>query len=396
MKSVKEPRLEWRDAPGPRRRVPHKRELLELAIEQRPESERLHCELGDALLRDGAHEQAVRAYGRALELAPRSAEAAFGLGSALTELNRIDDAIAQFRLAGGVRPDHPETHAQCGRALARAGRDEEALAELRLALDLAPTHFEALRTLTRLLINRNDYEGIRVACHASLERVPGNAAALAFKSQALLALGEYEAARDLLDTDRFVRISHLDPPAAGEGSEPFLAALERSVRANPGHEFEPEHRTARRGSRADLTPSAHQPEAMLRDLVKDVMQDYRQALLADASHPFCAAAPNRASVTMWTNILSGGGYHTPHIHPAAWVSGVYYVKVPGGGAGQSGVLELACTEPLFAGHANPLVRPVRPEAGMLVLFPSYFYHRTIPTEGSEERIAVAFDLVAAP
>jgi uncharacterized protein (TIGR02466 family) len=99
---------------------------------------------------------------------------------------------------------------------------------------------------------------------------------------------------------------------------------------------------------------------------------------------------------MWTTILSGGGYHTPHIHPAAWLSAAYYVKVPGGAAEQSGVLELACTAPLFAGHENPLTRPVQVQAGMLVLFPSYFYHRTVPTRSREERISVAFDLVPEP
>jgi tetratricopeptide (TPR) repeat protein len=390
------PNLEWRDSPERGSRLPHKRELLHLAIQQRPDSGLLHRQLGDVLLRSGAHEDAAHAFTRALELAPGNAEAAFGLGSALTELNRIDEAIARFREADAVRPGHAETHVRWGRALAKAGRNDEALAGLRVALQLNPAHFQALHTLTRLLINRNDHAGICAECDISLERAPGNAAALALKSQALLALGELEAARALLDVDRFVRIVHPEPPPSRQGSESFLAALERSIRANSGHEFEPESRTARGGSRADLQPAANQPEAILRDMVQALMQDYRRSLLADMSHPFCAGAPNRACLAMWANILSEGGYHTPHIHPAAWVSGVYYVKVPGGGAEKSGVLELACTEPLFAGHANPLMRPVPAQAGMLVLFPSYFYHRTIPTRSREERISVAFDMVAEP
>jgi hypothetical protein len=41
----------------------------------------------------------------------------------------------------------------------------------------------------------------------------------------------------------------------------------------------------------------------------------------------------------------------------------------------------------------PEVQTIRPEEGMLVLFPSYFYHRTIPFESTEERISIAFDAV---
>jgi hypothetical protein len=35
-----------------------------------------------------------------------------------------------------------------------------------------------------------------------------------------------------------------------------------------------------------------------------------------------------------------------------------------------------------------------PYEGLMVLFPSYFYHRTIPFEGDSARISLAFDVVA--
>lgn len=365
MSSGLAPALEWCDVPGPRRRVPRQRELLTRAIQQRPDSVLLHVQLGDVLLRAAEYEDAARAFARAVELGPGDADAALGLGNALA-----------------------------GRALAKAGRDDAALAELRAALVLNPSHFQALHALARLLVDRRDYAGILAECETSLARAPGNSAALALKSQALLALGHDDAARELLDVDRFARIDRPEQPPSAAGAESFLAALERSLRASPGLEFEPEHRTARGGSRADLRPTPRQPEAMLRDMIQEVVQAYRRSLLDDTSHPFAAAAPNRASLVMWTNILSAGGYHTPHVHPAAWLSGVYYVRVPGGAEEHRGTLELACTEPMFKGHANPLMRPVLPEPGMLVLFPSYFYHRTLPIRSAEERIAVAFDVVA--
>ena len=42
---------------------------------------------------------------------------------------------------------------------------------------------------------------------------------------------------------------------------------------------------------------------------------------------------------------------------------------------------------------QPNVETIRPEEGMLVLFPSYFYHRTIPFESAQQRICIAFDAI---
>jgi hypothetical protein len=48
---------------------------------------------------------------------------------------------------------------------------------------------------------------------------------------------------------------------------------------------------------------------------------------------------------------------------------------------------IATTPALHAEHV------VRPEVGMLVLFPSYFWHGTVPISGNQTRLTVAFDAV---
>ena len=57
----------------------------------------------------------------------------------------------------------------------------------------------------------------------------------------------------------------------------------------------------------------------------------------------------------------------------------------------------------FGGHdlgeALALPGPTRrlqPDPGTLVLFPAYFYHRTIPFAGAGRRISIAFDVLLAP
>ncbi len=41
----------------------------------------------------------------------------------------------------------------------------------------------------------------------------------------------------------------------------------------------------------------------------------------------------------------------------------------------------------------PEVRFYRPEEGLMFLFPSYFYHRTVPFESEQQRVSVAFDIL---
>lgn len=37
---------------------------------------------------------------------------------------------------------------------------------------------------------------------------------------------------------------------------------------------------------------------------------------------------------------------------------------------------------------------MRPEEGLMVLVPSYFYRRTVPTESADLRVSIAFDVLA--
>ena len=94
-------------------------------------------------------------------------------------------------------------------------------------------------------------------------------------------------------------------------------------------------------------------------------------------------------------ILQAQGHQRPHIHPSGWLSGVYYVRVPRsvGGATHYGCIELG-KPPANIGCRRPHeARRVAPQAGRMLLFPSYVYHHTIPFHDDENRISFAFDVV---
>jgi len=99
----------------------------------------------------------------------------------------------------------------------------------------------------------------------------------------------------------------------------------------------------------------------------------------------------------WINVLGRGGLNTPHDHPA-WVwSGCYYVSVPAGDSELGGNIEFLDSRtnvrtltvegaPCFASKFT-----MKPEAGMLLLFPSYLRHWVYPNDSEAHRVTIAFN-----
>jgi hypothetical protein len=97
---------------------------------------------------------------------------------------------------------------------------------------------------------------------------------------------------------------------------------------------------------------------------------------------------------MWSVKLRPGGYHIDHVHPQGWLSSACYIETvaPKGREGwirfgQPGVK----TQPAMEAEHF-----VEPKPGMLVLFPSYMWHGTVPFTGDKPRLTFAFDLVPGP
>lgn len=111
-------------------------------------------------------------------------------------------------------------------------------------------------------------------------------------------------------------------------------------------------------------------------------------------------APNlkiQFELVAWASVNRKGHYNTSHVHPGATWSGVYYVD-PGDepeGKGRSAVLELE--HPIQAMVMNffpgllPSTLVVRPEAGLIVLFPGSLVHNVRIYQGERPRICVAFN-----
>ena len=107
----------------------------------------------------------------------------------------------------------------------------------------------------------------------------------------------------------------------------------------------------------------------------------------------------RFTVWAWANVLETGGYNLVHDHPRHGWSGVYYV-VPGNNLSANelaGQIEFIDPRNLVDAHplpGNPFAGEVRikPEAGMMLMFPGWLKHYVHPYQGAEPRISISFNV----
>jgi uncharacterized protein (TIGR02466 family) len=96
----------------------------------------------------------------------------------------------------------------------------------------------------------------------------------------------------------------------------------------------------------------------------------------------------------WAVLMKEGDSNSPHIHPDACLSGVYYVETVDKPFPQ-GCIEFI--NPVETLSFNELLRAdscfkISPAAGELILFPSYLTHYVYPFKGPGERICIAFNV----
>ena len=401
-----------------------------------------HNDLGNALQAAGRLDEAAAVYCRALALDPAMAEAHLNLGHARRGAGDLDGAAAAYAEAARLRPDHAGAVLYVGLVHHAQGEPESAARAFRRAIALDPKNAEARFALGNALyaldalddavrayeeaaalkadildasfavgkprhvhahLDGGDPHAAVAACDAYLARHPGASGALAMKAIALRESGDAAAARALLDFDRFLRPVRRVPPAGFASVAAFNEALAAHVRNHPTLRDAPASYSMEGGkSTGELFPGTATAVvapavAAFREAVARAVEEYRDALPAAPDHPFVAAAPARFKATAWGVVLDAGAFQVPHIHPSAWLSGVYYVRLPeivtDLGAAHAGWIEFGRPYWDFAIRVEPETRLVKPEEGLMLLFPSYMFHRTLPFAGPGERISIAFDIL---
>lgn len=276
--------------------------------------------------------------------------------------------------------DAPRAHAHAERALARAPHEHGLLAvaaEASLAAglpDAAARRASALRAVA-----------------------PHDQQAIGLLATAWRAMGDPRYG-ELYDYDAFVKTWRLDTPEGWPSLDAWLADMTRSLNGLHTLEAHPMGQSLRQGTQTSQS-LARSPDPAIRGLFEAIRQPIHRHIetLGRGRDALRARATGRFRLNgSWSVRLKPGGRHVNHMHPKGWLSSACYIALPdtvdaGGREGWIAFGEpgVPTTPPLPAEHW------VRPEPGMLVLFPSYMWHGTAPFSGDQTRLTCAFDVVPA-
>lgn len=119
--------------------------------------------------------------------------------------------------------------------------------------------------------------------------------------------------------------------------------------------------------------------------------------LANTDHPLSRLQPAKLAISCWGTVCGPHGYMPAHVHENAWLSGVTYLSVPtDAGNEDSGKVEFG-RPPVgeFRYTYEPRTHEVAPADGMLLTFPAYYWHGTLPHTSSEPRVSIGFNVLGA-
>lgn len=226
---------------------------------------------------------------------------------------------------------------------------------------------------------------------------PADGEALAMRADALRSAGDPRY-RQLLDYTSFVQTSCIDTPPGWVDLAGYLQDLRIALtRAHTLHAH-PIGNSLRRGSQIQLLPEQSESAAIraFPSAVDRSIRRYMQSL-GSGEDPMRSRSTGRYRLNgMWSVRLRPLGFHVSHYHPAGWISSACYVDIPAAVARRGGEGWLKFGEPAFP--TRPALGPeyfVKPEPGLLALFPSYLWHGTAAFSGGSDecRLTIAFDVV---
>ena len=209
--------------------------------------------------------------------------------------------------------------------------------------------------------------------------------------RALHTLNRFMEIRELLNYSTMIFKAYLPELITQTDIAELNQSLTKFFLSHPKQQYEPGEHATRHGTRLHFEPDWHPSLVAIAGEIKTSVENY-----------FCQAnmaTDSAFELNFWAVTMNEQGYQTPHVHPDGVVSGVYYVRSSSVGleldskADQDQAHQPAPGCLMFKQVESPEDYCIHPREGLLVLFPSYFYHQTVPLDHDNKRISIAFDVV---
>lgn len=381
------------------------------AIALRPDFVEAHSTLNELYWQRGQFERYGESYAEVhRQHGWRSAALAAAWVRSLVLANRAEQAQGLARQAAqalGPDPDLLRWQARAERAL---GQPQAMLATLEQAVvadgERTGSHAVPLRQdLAEALLRAGRPEQADAVVDELLSLAPDDQLTWAWRSTVWRQLEDerYHALHQDFD---HVRAWELPTPPGYDSLPAFLSALSDTLLSMHRMVARPLAQTLEHGTQ---TPGRllHKPDPViqaLRQAISTVVDEYVADLATDDRHPLLRRCTGQWRFSgSWSVRLQPNGYHVDHVHPAGWISSACYVSLPTAltqpsseAPEHAGWIGFGRSSLALAEH-DTVERYVQPTPGLLVLFPSFTWHGTVPFTGSPEefRMTAPFDAVPA-
>jgi tetratricopeptide (TPR) repeat protein len=274
---------------------------------------------------------------------------------------------------------------------------ERSLAHAEHALRLSPSSQGALALFADASLANGHAARAATAAERLLQIDPDDGHAIAVLASAWRLAGDSRY-RTLYDYANFVRVQTLDTPDGWPDLASWLADLARALhRRHDAMRAHPIAQTLRSGTQVMLHIERDAEPAIraLRDAIGGPIERYLAALGRGTDRLRRRNTGRWQLADFWSVRLRGSGHHFNHYHGSGWLSSACYIELPPLANGQGWLqFGMPCMP------TRPALGPdyfVEPEAGQLVLFPSWMWHGTVPfvAKPGMSRLTIAFDVLPA-
>lgn len=373
---------------------------LREAVARRPTFGDAHRDLAQLIwMRSGDRDAATAFLRQAHEAHPGDAGLIVLLSKAEQYGGRIDEAYEMLRKAIASRRESDfNLEMTASQVAVMSGKPEAALGHVTRALQVKP------RDLAAGITGCDAYLGLGE---------PGRAAELALRLRQIAPLEQQVVARlatawrlmgdpryrSLYDYDNLVRPYVIDTPPGWANLTAYLADLAAALKRLHAFETHPFDQSLRGGSQTsrDLTRVDEPAVKAFFRAVDGPIRHYMEEVGSGADILRRRNTHQYYLNGTWSVMLRPNGFHIDHVHPSGWLSSACYIELPKAVQkdGREGWIKFG--EPGIPTKPKaPAEHYVQPSPGLLVLFPSYMWHGTVPFSGDTNRLTVAFDVLPRP
>ncbi len=358
----------------------------------------VRCNLAKALVDAGQTEQALVECKTAVKKTDRHPFALATLGAVLTDSQQYAEARATLEQATTLEPGDDIALVNLGLSCYGLGDLAAATSALGKAVTTNPYNARAVADLANCLTASGDVDAALELCHGFLQQNPGERLVIGALALALHNSDQQSEANELTNCATLVRVFELPCPDNYANLEEFNHTLAEQIQNDSSLLTSP---TSKATAGGDQTGELNLADGDFAELgrffnqaIGDAANSYIAAGLAD--HPLMEPAAKDWSLRAWGTLLRAGGKQISHMHPLGWLSGIYYLSLPDNmdeTEDEAGWLEFGQPPERFFRTSEPETYRYKPVEGKLILFPSWFWHQTVPFSADQNRISIAFDVM---